>query len=166
MNLSDEQGLILAIVETWNPSETPKYRGFRCANCQEYRNKAWYHWLYTGGYRMPIHMCDETCEKAFQAGLIAIDDSKRTEVNRKSFGTDTIYNINAVTKFREITASWPDYKEPELKSFTCDACDQDLDIDPIDNIRKGFHVWWKMDDGKTLSELHFHRTCASKLGIE
>jgi hypothetical protein len=61
-------------------------------------------------------------------------------------------------------ATWPEYKEPELKVFTCDLCNKELDIDEKDGVRKGYHVWWKMDDN-TLAELHFHKDCASILKI-
>jgi len=43
MDNSKEHQLLLEIVETWQPSEYPEYRGFRCANCQQYKNQAWYH---------------------------------------------------------------------------------------------------------------------------
>ncbi len=164
--MQKHQEILLKIVETWRPSEIPEYRGFRCANCQKYKNEAWYHWVYTQGYRLPIHMCDDTCEPEFQAGTIKIDESKRAKVNRDTFGQGYNYTEKAKKRFNEIIASWPHYKEPELKAYTCDACGKDLDIDPNDNLRKGYHVWYKMPDGKTLVELHFHKECGGKLGIK
>ncbi len=165
MTIQAEQKVLLSIVETWRLSETPEYRGFRCANCQEYKNEAWYHWVHTGGYKLPIHMCNDTCEPAFKNKSIQVDQSKREQVNREVFGNTYHYTAEATKRFREIVASWPEYKEPELKSYSCDECNKDLDIDPTDGIRKGYHVWWKMDDGTTLAELHFHKTCAGLLGI-
>ena len=53
--------LLLQTVWTWKINEKPEYRGFRCANCQRYIYKAWHHWLKTGGYKTPIHFCNE-CE--------------------------------------------------------------------------------------------------------
>jgi hypothetical protein len=156
---SEEQAILLKIVETWRPSEKPEYRGFRCANCQQYKNEAWYHWVNTDGYHLPIHMCADNCEPAFQAGTIQIDESKRAEVNRKTFGIGYAYAEEAKKRFEKIVASWPEYKEPELKAYTCDGCGQNLDIDPADNQRKGWHVWYKMADN-TLAELHFHKDCA------
>lgn len=41
----DKQELLLKIVKTWSLNQNPEYRGFRCANCQEYIKKAWYHRL-------------------------------------------------------------------------------------------------------------------------
>lgn len=64
INKDSEQKLLLKIVETWRPNEIPEYRGFRCANCQQYVSRAWYHWLNSGDYRLPVHMCDERCEPA------------------------------------------------------------------------------------------------------
>ncbi len=83
----------------------------------------------------------------------------------ESFGTSYHYTPKAIKRFREIVSSWPEYKKPELKTFTCDECEKELKIDKDDRIRKGFHVWWKMDDGKTLAELHFHKEGAAPLGI-
>ena len=165
MTLEEEQNILLQIVETWRISEKPEYRGFRCANCQQYKNEAWYHWVNTGNFKLPIHMCNDTCEPAFQNNTIQIDESKRQQTDRDTFGNSYVYSPEAVKRFREIVASWPEYKEPELKAYTCDACNKDLDIDSTDGVRKGYHVWWKMDDGKTLAELHFHKECAKPLGI-
>lgn len=165
----EEQQILLQIVETWRLNEFPEYRGFRCANCQQYKNEAWYHWVNTaheaGQFRLPIHMCNDTCEPAFQNDTIQIDQAKRTQVDRESFGNNYNFSDSTKRKFRGIVASWPDYKKPELKAFTCDDCGNDLEIDKTDGARKGYHVWWKMDDGKTLTELHFHRDCGHKLGI-
>ena len=167
MSLKDreEQKVLLKIVETWNLSEKPEYRGFRCANCQQYKNKAWYHWLNTGDYKLPVHLCNETCEPAFQDGSIQIDKDKRQKVDRNLYGNSYKYTSKAIKRFEEIVSSWPKYKDPELKAFNCDECNKDLDTDMADGLRKGYHVWWKMNDGKTLVELHFHKKCASLLGI-
>lgn len=164
MEHNEEQKILLKIVETWRPSEWPEYRGFRCANCQEYKNEAWYHWVNTGDYRLPIHMCKDTCEPAFQNGTISIDEAKRQSVERNTFGSTYQYSPKAVERFREIVASWSEYREPELKAYTCDHCGKELDIE--EGTRKGYHVWWKMDDEKTLAELHFHRPCGHELGLK
>jgi hypothetical protein len=164
MNLSQEQQLLLDIAETWNLSEIPEYRGFRCANCQEYKNKAWYHWLNSGGYKLPIHLCDEKCEKEFQKNAVRIDFTRKKIVNRNSFGSKYIFNSQSVERFEEIVSLWPDYRKPELKVFFCDECKKDLYMDYLDNQRKGFHVWWKTKND-ILIELHFHKECGKKLGI-
>lgn len=165
MSPIEEQDILLQIVETWKISEVPEYRGFRCANCQQYRNEAWYHWLNIGGYKLPIHMCDDTCEPLFQNNSIKIDDTRRQIVDRTNFGNSYTYSPEAVKRFNEIAASWPEYKKPELKAYTCDLCNKKLNIDSTDGIRKGYHVWWKMRDDKTLVELHFHKDCAASMGI-
>lgn len=166
MTASEEQKILLKIVESWRLSEKPEYRGFRCANCQQYKNEAWYHWINFGGYKMPIHMCNDTCEPEFRKGSIHIDETKCLQVNRDLFGNSYRYNPQTVQRFREIISSWPEYKPPELKAYNCDECGKDLDIDPSDGVRKGYHVWWKMDDGKTLAKLHFHKPCAALLKIK
>lgn len=164
--ISREQELLLQIVQTWRPSEKPEYRGFRCANCQQYKNEAWYHWLSTGEYKLPVHICNDTCELNFISGRIQIDATKIQQVDRNNFGNSFLYKPETISEFEEIVSSWPDYKEPQLKIFSCDECQKDLDIDSLDGQRKGYHVWWKMPDRQTLAELHFHKECANKLGIE
>lgn len=161
-----EQDLLFQIVETWHPSEKPEYRGFRCANCQQYKNEAWYHWLNTNGYRLPLHLCNNTCELSFQNETIQIDSSKRQSINRTLFGSNYEYPKETQDRFAEITNSWTQNVVPVLKAFICDDCGSDLDIDPIDGQRKGYHVWYKMPDGQTLTELHFHKECGNKLGIK
>jgi hypothetical protein len=166
MDYLAEQKKLLEIVETWKLSETPEYRGFRCANCQGYKNEAWYHYLNYGEYRLPVHMCNDGCENSFQSRLIQIDPTKKVTVDRNSFGNTYKFSPEAEERFKEIVTSWPGEKEPELKAFSCDECKEDLDIDPNDGQRKGFHVWWKMPNGQTLAELHFHKNCASKFDIK
>lgn len=170
MDKQKEQKILLQIVETWRLSEYPTYRGFRCANCQQYKNESWYHWLNSGdefgNYRLPVHMCNDTCEPKFQAGTIIISgEATPLKVDRNTFGNEYKFTDSAKKRFLEIISSWPEYKKPELKAFTCDECGKDLEIDPSDGVRKGYHVWWKMPDGKTLTELHFHRDCGHNLGI-
>ena len=163
-----EQEVLLKIVETWRPSEKPEYRGFRCANCQEYKNEAWYHWVNAGGYRLPIHMCNDMCEPQFQAGTIRIDESKQARVDREQFGNGHQYTEQAEKRFREIVESWPEYKAPELKAYVCDDCGKELDMETLPDgstQRQGYHAWWKMDDGQTLAELHFHKDCGRQLGM-
>lgn len=163
-NLDQDQATLLQIVQTWNISEKPEYRGFRCANCQQYRNQAWYHWVTTGDFKLPIHLCNESCEAQFQNGTLQITNPP-IEIDHASFGKGYHYSEAAVTRFRQIVGSWLKDQAPQLKAFSCDQCQQNLLIDPSDYQRKGWHVWWKMDDGKTLAELHFHKECAAALGI-
>lgn len=168
MTREDEQKALLDIVSTWNPSEWPEYRGFRCANCQQYRNEAWYHWVNSGNFKLPIHLCDDLCEPNFQAKILKINENKRTKIDRNTFGNTYKYSEKALKRFREIVHSWPEYKKPELKAFTCDQCNQTLTMEQLPDgtqQRQGYHVWWKMDDGKTLAELHFHKDCGRELDI-
>ncbi|MBU2632521.1 hypothetical protein KKG52_02285 [Patescibacteria group bacterium] len=164
MNKQKEQQNLLDIVKTWVIQEIPEYRGFRCANCQEYKNKAWYHWLNFRGYLLPVHLCNDKCEKQFQIGAIKTDPAKQTEIDKNSFGKIYKFRPETIERFKKIVKSWSE-KEPKLKAFSCDECKSDLEIDLRDGQRKGFHVWWKMPNEKTLAELHFHKNCANKLGI-
>lgn len=160
----NNQDLLLQIIQTWRISETPEYRGFRCANCQEYKNEAWYHWINAGGYRLPIHLCDDICEKTLQNNSIQIDENKRQIIDKEKFGSTYAYSPQAIKRFEEIIGSWPEYKDPELKIFSCDECKKELDIDSSDGQRKGYHVWYKTKEN-TLAELHFHKSCAKHLSI-
>lgn len=97
-----------------------------------------------------------------------IDEGKRAQVNRGTFGNAYQYTEEAKKRFREIVASWPEYKEPELKVYVCDDCGKELDMEILPDgstQRQGCHVWWKMDDEKILTELHFHRDCGQRLGV-
>lgn len=160
-----EQNILLDIVGTWKISKNPEYRGFRCANCQKYNNVAWYHWLNDGGFKLPVHLC-KNCEAKFQDNAIGIDESKKQIINRKTFGNSYKYSPAAIKKFKKIVVSWPKHQKVEFKAFSCDQCGKVLDIDKKDGLRKGYHCWWKMEDGKTLAELHFHKSCAELLGIK
>lgn len=159
-----EQSLLIQIVGTWEIKEVPEYRGFRCAYCQEYKNEAWYHWVNTGGFKLPIHLCNDNCEPKFQNSTLTVDSKKYQALDKSNFGDSYTFSPKAIQKFQEIVSSWPEYKAPELKAFTCDLCEKDLEIDKSDNVRKGYHVWYKMPD-TTLVELHFHRACAQSLEI-
>ena len=55
------KNVLLQIVRTWKINEKPEYRGFRCAKCQKYIDKAWHRWLRTGGFETPVHFCNN-CE--------------------------------------------------------------------------------------------------------
>lgn len=157
------QEILLKIVETWDISEAPEYRGFRCANCQKYKNEAWHHWVNTGGFRLQIHLCD-TCEMQLKVGEIKINKMKNAVVDHKLFGRVYKFSQKTIDEFTKIVASWPEDKDPELKAFTCDLCHEVLDIDQKDGLRKGYHVWTKMSDD-ILVELHFHKACSKKLGV-
>lgn len=56
----DSQKKLLRIVKTWNREQG--YRGFRCADCQRYMHKAWHHYLNYGGFKTPVHFCND-CQK-------------------------------------------------------------------------------------------------------
>lgn len=60
------QKVLLCIVQGWDINENTEYRGFRCASCQKYMYKAWHHWLKEGGYKTPVHFCND-CETKFKS---------------------------------------------------------------------------------------------------
>ncbi|HEY7350768.1 MAG TPA: hypothetical protein VH599_20835 [Ktedonobacterales bacterium] len=163
-----EQQRLLAIVRAWHPSAFPEYRGFRCALCQASINEAWYHWLQTDEYHIPVHLCNERCESLFQAGKTPIDHRSEAPGARPSASNVYPFTQEAISRFREIVGSWPTGAAPELRAFTCDACGGVLVLEPGPDgsqRRQGYHVWWTMEPGITRAEFHFHRACGHALGI-
>lgn len=150
----DEQQLLLQIVQSWNIKSDPEYRGFRCAVCQEYRNKAWHHWLRSSGFLVPIHLCDETCEQAFQSETLTFASPPL----EKTINLTNPYSLKATGTFEEILEEWNTLAPPALKAFTCDLCEEKLEIDPEDGRRKGYHIWYETRS-REVAELHFHRQC-------
>lgn len=154
----DEQNLLLEIVHSWNISPTPEYRSFRCAVCQEYKNEAWHHWLRSGGYLVPVHLCNDTCEPAFRSGSLLL-----ASVPPATPPTLTNpYSPKAMGTFDELIEEWNSLAAPVLRAFTCDLCEKELDVDSEDSKRKGYHVWYKTKSND-YAELHFHRQCFTNL---
>jgi hypothetical protein len=147
------QELLLRIVKTWNLNEKPEYRGFRCANCQEYMNKAWYHWLTEGGYRAPVHFC-ESCESDYESSKMVIAKPE-VAVDMKRFGMKFPEELERL--FRELQSKWDTDADPVYKTFTCDKCDKDM--------QKAYHVWFNMDN-TLLVEEHFCKECGDELGLD
>lgn len=157
MNNATQQ-ILLSIVQTWVISGTPTSRGFRCGLCQRYINEAWHHLLTIGGYKTPVHLC-ETCEVAIQKS-----DFKVEKPFVDSTAVSSVYSEEAVTRFKHIIETWQADADPVFKAFTCDNCENELEIDTRDGMRKGWHVWWRMDDAR-LAELHFHESCGTKMRL-
>ena len=55
--------ILLKTVQSWNINPKPKYRGFRCANCQKYMHKAWHIWFDYKGFKCEIHLCRKCYKK-------------------------------------------------------------------------------------------------------
>lgn len=153
-----EQDTLLAIVRGWHPSAVPEYRGFRCAACQQQINAAWYHWLNSAGYFLPVHLCDERCEGLFRAGKLRprapypsrrdVGGTDPAQVRRLSpnggdaGGTGTaparqplnnadLYTEAATRRFREMVTGWRAMQTaPVLRAFTCDECGGELLMEP------------------------------------
>ena len=140
----DDQKILLKIVQTWNIKPNPEYRGFRCANCQKYMHKAWYHWLFSGGFKGPVHFCNK-CESGFRAGNIRITNPA-VKVDRSIF-------LKYPKKVKELLVktgnNFPLNDKPKYKIFTCDKCGR--------NCFKIYHVW--DIEGFNLVETHFCKDC-------
>lgn len=145
------QEILLRIVKTWDLSEKPEYRGFRCASCQSYMHKAWHHWLTGEGYRTPVHFCNK-CESDYRSSGIRVT-KPGIDVDRNEFGLRFPGIIEA--KLIEIVGKWDTDAGPVYKTFTCDDCGI--------NMHKAYHVWFNMD--KTLVEVHFCKKCGDKLSL-
>ena len=120
--------ILLKIVQTWQLKEEPEYRGFRCANCQKYMRKAWYHWLDKGGYKTPVHFCNN-CEKDFKLSKIKVLNSQ-IKFDGKNFGLEFPGKIKS--RMINIANSWNARDNPIYKIFTSDEC--------VKDIVKAYHV--------------------------
>lgn len=142
------QSVLKNIVESWNISEIPEYRGFRCALCQKYLTRgAWHHWLHEDGYLTPVHFCD-TCEKATD-GVLA-EEAAMNAVDRNSSGMK--FSESAERMLEEMSARWNVRAPAVFKEFTCDRCGKPLEG------AKGYHLW--RNKKGVLTEYHLHRDCA------
>ena len=150
--MASEQEILFAIVKTWNIKSKPEFRGFRCANCQEYMQSAWHHWLHSKGFITPIHFC-EACEEAFKSGKIEIS-SKEGSLDRNNPGF--FYGGRVLEIMQGIVNSWtfPLVKKP----FSCDLCTHDV------KDARAWHVW--IDLGEKMVEEHFCKSCGKKVGVE
>jgi len=142
---------LLRIVKTWNLSEKPEYRGFKCANCQRYLHKAYYYWINRNGYKTPIHFCKK-CQKEFESGKIQIT-KPCLPINRKFFGLK--FDQGFIKMCKEIIKKWNTKAKPVYKNFTCDYCRK--------NIYKAYHTWLNLNG--ILCEVHFCQNCAFKLKL-
>ncbi|MFH1780445.1 MAG: hypothetical protein ABH841_00325 [Candidatus Nealsonbacteria bacterium] len=143
------QNVLLKIVETWNLNPNPEYRGFRCANCQKYMRKAWYHWLTARGYKTPVHFCNE-CEKEFKSNKIKINKSK-IAIDRSRFA----FSKDKKEKLIKFSEKWNTEAEPVYKMFTCDSCHRDM--------YRAYHIWLA-EKGK-LIEAHLCKKCGERMGL-
>lgn len=146
----NDQKTLLRIVRTWSLSPQPEYRGFRCANCQAYMKKAWYHWLDSGGYKTPVHFCSQ-CEKTFRSGKIETE-KPIVKVDKSRF---LKFPEEIKTWLARAVNSWKTKAKPIYKTFTCDECEGKM--------HKAYHVW-DVQKG-VLVEIHFCKKCGDKLKL-
>lgn len=147
--MPSEQDILLAILKTWDIKPKPEFRGFRCANCQEYMESAWHHFLHSGGFVTPIHFCDG-CEEGFKAGMLKIP-AKEGSLPREDPGFS--YAGRALEIMKGIAAGWT--FTVEKKQFSCDLC-----FHAFRDLR-AWHVW--IDMGEKMVEEHFCNTCWSRM---
>ena len=143
------QKFLLKIVQTWDLNPNPEYRGFRCANCQKYMRKAWYHWLTEGGYKTPVHFCND-CEEKFKSNKIKINKSKIV-INRSRF---KLYGEKKA-ELMKLSEKWNTKVGPIYKMFTCDSCRRDM--------YRAYHVW--LAEKGNLIEIHLCKKCGEKIGF-
>lgn len=146
----NNQEILLKIVKTWDLNPRPEFRGFRCANCQKSLRKAWYHWLDSGGYKTPVHFCNN-CETKFIQNIITAENPS-IKVDYSIFLT---YPSAAKLKLLQISSEWNTKAGPFFKTFTCDTCGN--------KIHKAYHVCDLQNT--TLVEAHFCRICGDQLGL-
>lgn len=149
--MNPDQERLRAIVETWNLNDAPEFRGFRCANCQEYLSgKAWHYLLHEGGYITPVHFCVK-CKYDFERSTAS--ERQRIQIDRNRF--KPIFSQTAEFTLDEISKQWSLEREPVYKDFTCDFCGKLLPD------AKAYHVW--RNNAGTLIEYHFDRACGNRI---
>ena len=144
-----KQDLLLSVVRTWKINPKPEYRGFRCASCQRYLYSSWHHWLNSGGYKIPVHLC-QSCEKKSCAGKLKNRLPRRTVV-RSRFYTNLPKKVK--TRLKAIVRSWRLPKKAVRKRFSCDTCRTHL--------HRAYHVGTNV--GRNLVETHFCKRCGDRL---
>lgn len=148
------QALLEDIVDTWHISPLPEYRSFRCAVRQQQNNEAYYHWLDSARYYVPVHFCI-ACHSRLEGGELTVTAPATLPAAGHDFGSASN------RAFRDIVDRWKPSDSGSVIAFYCDACGQALAIDPHDGQRKGYHVWWQ-HDGRW-HELHFHKECGDAI---
>ena len=138
-----KQALLLRIAGTWNPNPKPEYRGFRCTNCKRSLHKAWHHWLTSGGYRTPVHLC-QNCESLFKQDKLKARGLRRPALKSRFY---TNFSSKIRGKLRNFLGRVS--ARPAYKGFTCNKCRTGL--------LKAYHVWSFLRG--SLRELHFCKRC-------
>ncbi|MBI4175822.1 MAG: hypothetical protein HY518_01345 [Candidatus Aenigmarchaeota archaeon] len=142
------QQVLLGIVKSWNIKGRPEYRGFTCGLCGRPLHRAWHHWLHSGGFRTPVHLCAK-CQLAIPRIMVKLP----VMIDRKTFGIK--FSAETENIIKRIVKSWNTQEVPGYRPFSCDKCGR--------NVRKAWHTWHGM--GPLLAELHFCRRCGRAMGI-
>jgi hypothetical protein len=151
----NNQKVLLRIVQSWNLNPKTEYRGFRCANCQKPIRKGWYHWLNYGGYKTPVHFCNE-CKKKFRLNKIKVK-KPILKVNKSKF---IKFPEDIKSKLQKAVRKWNEFGHEfghamskfSITGFACDNCGKKM--------FKAYHIWFNSKG--TLIEVHFCRKCGEK----
>lgn len=151
MESADKQSRLLAIVESWDLNPAPEFRGFRCAHCQKYlTGSAWHYFLRSGGYKTPVHFC-ENCKVQFENSTLPAP--QRKPVDQKRF--PGAISKHAEARLSQISNEPPPMAEPVYKPMICDACGNALPN------AEAYHIWQSKNG--ILMEYHLDRTCGDTI---
>ncbi|MEW6008524.1 MAG: hypothetical protein AB1629_02700 [Candidatus Omnitrophota bacterium] len=151
------QDNLLKIAKTWHIKRTPKYRAFKCANCRRFLHRAWHHWLHSGGFRTPIHLCQK-CHNNLDITYPALNLYPVRELHKKHRNFSNGVKLKKikfsfkkeVRKFLiKIISGWDIAESPLYKQFTCDYCKR--------IIYKTYHIFFKANS--KISEVHLCKYC-------
>ena len=145
--MNQKSKILLKIVKTWKINKKPEYRGFRCAYCQQYMNKAYYYWLDNSEYKTPVHFC-RRCREKLESGQF---QEIRSCSPLKTPGLEK----NFSQEYLKIIEKWNTRSEPRYKTFICDSCGK--------NMHKAYHIWLNIKN--CLVEIHFCRKCGDKRNV-
>ena len=142
-----KQDVLFRVVQTWKLNPKPEYRGFRCANCQRYLHKAWHHWVTSGGYRTPVHLC-QNCERLLKQDKLKARGPRRPALKSRFYKNLSVRVRGQLRNFLGRTLTRPVYK-----GFACDKCRT--------GVLKAYHVWSFLRG--SLNELHLCKRCGDRL---
>lgn len=140
------------VVNTWNISPTPEYRGFRCGACQRELMKAWHHVQKSKKMLCPVHLCDD-CQRMYLkgSGEELVGNRAQGSVPEKTGEYASVLRDMLREAARKIVFR----KTKEMRAFSCDGCGE--------IVKEAWHIW-DTQDGR-LVEVHMCNQCGSKGGL-
>ncbi len=140
MKATINQDKLLEIARTWHIKKRPSYRAFKCANCRRFLRRAWHHWLVSGGFNTPIHLCPR-CHNNLSITYPTL------VINLQNINFAFKKGIKEVLV--HIVSDWDIKEKPHYKQFSCDYCKR--------FIYKAYHIFIKIN--RKISEVHLCRHC-------